>query len=124
MIGSNVLLARDQFSLDAAIASRETPSSVSGDYAVFLDSNSYSYYVTGAMESTVGGLKNIFPTNILGVVCNFLPVIMLETAIVLVIRVLLERAVQSVGAGVKMGSIIGGGGGRNPLHWTDKQWYL
>ncbi|MEX2943644.1 fimbrial protein [Serratia fonticola] len=71
VIGDNILLARDQFSLGTAIASGQTPSGVSGDYAICLGSNTYSYYVTGATGSTVGGLKNIFPTNIPGVGLRF-----------------------------------------------------
>ncbi|MFC0225984.1 fimbrial protein [Serratia aquatilis] len=71
VIGDNIILARDQFSLGSTIASGQMPNSVNGDYAICLGNNTYSYYVTGATGSTVGGLRNVFPTNIPGVGLRF-----------------------------------------------------
>ncbi|ERK05887.1 fimbrial protein [Serratia fonticola] len=71
VINDNILLARDKFNLGTAIAFGEEPNAVKGNYAICLGNNAYSYYVSGAQGTTVGGLSNVFPTNIPGVGIRF-----------------------------------------------------
>ncbi|KFK92910.1 MULTISPECIES: fimbrial protein [unclassified Serratia (in: enterobacteria)] len=71
MTADNIVLARDQFSTGATIASGEAANAVSGTYANCSGSNPYSYYVSGATGSTVGGVSNVFPTNIPGIGLRF-----------------------------------------------------
>ncbi|MFZ1873556.1 MAG: fimbrial protein [Chania sp.] len=71
VIADNISLARDQFPPGAVIASGEAANSVSGNYATCNGSNPYSYYVSGSTGTTVGGLNNVFPTNIPGIGLRF-----------------------------------------------------
>ncbi|ATM75901.1 MULTISPECIES: fimbrial protein [Serratia] len=71
VINGNILLARDKFNLGTAIAFGEESNTVTRNYAVCLGNNAYSYYVSGAQGTTVGGLSNVFPTNIPGVGMRF-----------------------------------------------------